>query len=91
MVQVDDGAAALMEFTNALFKARDAGLAGTPAWDEATDVLLRLLAPVAPHIAEELWAQVCLRHACNGGELVTLRNVRGGFPLHMVEAPVTLQ
>jgi len=47
--------AALMEFTNALYKARDAGLVGTPEWDEAIDILLRLLAPVAPHIAEELW------------------------------------
>jgi leucyl-tRNA synthetase len=47
--------AALMEFTNALYKARDAGLVGTPEWDEAIDILLRLLAPVAPYIAEELW------------------------------------
>ena len=47
--------AALMEFTNALYKARDAGLVGAPEWDEAIDILLRLLAPVAPHIAEELW------------------------------------
>jgi leucyl-tRNA synthetase len=45
----------MMEFTNNLFRARDAGLAGTPEWREAVDVLMRLLAPVAPHIAEELW------------------------------------
>jgi leucyl-tRNA synthetase len=49
--------AALMEFTNALYKARDAGLAATPAWASAIDTLLRLIAPVAPHIAEELWAR----------------------------------
>jgi leucyl-tRNA synthetase len=49
--------AALMEFTNALYRARDAGLVGTPAWAEATEILLRLVAPVAPHIAEELWAR----------------------------------
>ncbi|MDW8352774.1 MAG: class I tRNA ligase family protein, partial [Anaerolineae bacterium] len=47
--------AAMMEFTNALYKARDAGLVGTPEWDEAVDILLRLLAPIAPHMAEELW------------------------------------
>ncbi len=47
--------AALMEFSNALYKARGAGSVGTPAWDEAIDILLRLLAPIAPHIAEELW------------------------------------
>lgn len=46
---------ALMEFTNALYKARDAGLVGTPAWNEAIETLLLLIAPVAPHIAEELW------------------------------------
>jgi leucyl-tRNA synthetase len=46
---------ALMEYTNALYKARDAGLAGTLAWAEATEALLLLIAPVAPHIAEELW------------------------------------
>ncbi|MCG8353558.1 MAG: leucine--tRNA ligase [Chloroflexales bacterium] len=50
--------AALMEFTNGLYKARDAGLSGSPAWNEAIDVLLRLVAPVAPHIAEELWARI---------------------------------
>ncbi len=49
--------AALMEFTNALYKARDAGLAGSPEWNEAIDILLKLIAPVAPHMAEELWAR----------------------------------
>jgi leucyl-tRNA synthetase len=49
--------AALMEFTNTLYKARDAGVAGSPAWAEAIDILLRLIAPVAPHMAEELWAR----------------------------------
>jgi leucyl-tRNA synthetase len=50
--------AALMEFTNALYRARDAGLAGTPAWNEAIDILLRLVAPVAPHLAEEIWERL---------------------------------
>ncbi len=49
--------AALMEFTNALYKARDAGLAGTPAWKSAIETLMLLIAPVAPHIAEELWSR----------------------------------
>jgi leucyl-tRNA synthetase len=49
--------AALMEFTNALYKARDAGLAGTPEWAESIVILLRMVAPVAPHIAEELWVR----------------------------------
>jgi leucyl-tRNA synthetase len=50
--------AAMMEFTNTLHKARDAGLAGTPAWNEAIDILVKLLAPIAPHMAEELWARM---------------------------------
>jgi leucyl-tRNA synthetase len=46
---------ALMELMNEMYKARDAGAVGTQAWKEATDIYLRMLAPVAPHIAEELW------------------------------------
>lgn len=45
----------LMELTNALVRAREAGLAGTDAYAAAADTLLLLLAPVAPHAAEELW------------------------------------
>ena len=46
---------ALMELLNEMYKAREAGAAATPAWDEATDIYLKLLAPVCPHLAEELW------------------------------------
>jgi leucyl-tRNA synthetase len=45
----------LMELTNAIIREREAGMAGTDAYAEAVDSLLLLLAPVAPHIAEELW------------------------------------
>jgi leucyl-tRNA synthetase len=45
----------LMELTNALVRAREAGLAGTAAYAEAADTLVLLMAPVTPHIAEELW------------------------------------
>ena len=47
---------ALMEMTNALYKHR-ATTEGTPAWDEAITTLLKLAAPVTPHVAEELWAR----------------------------------
>jgi len=47
--------AAMMEFTNTIYKAREAGLAGSPAWAEAIDILVKLLAPIGPHMAEELW------------------------------------
>ena len=47
--------AALMEFNNYLVKAKETAVYGTPAWDEAVDSLLLMLAPETPHIAEELW------------------------------------
>ncbi len=47
--------AALMEYTNYLNKAKEAGNIAQADWDEAIDTLLLLLAPTAPHIAEELW------------------------------------
>jgi len=46
--------ARLMEYTNALSKAKEA-VWGTPAWDTALTHLLLLLAPITPHLAEELW------------------------------------
>jgi len=46
---------ALMELLNEMYKVRDAGAADTPEWEEATEIYLKILAPVAPHIAEELW------------------------------------
>jgi leucyl-tRNA synthetase len=49
--------AGLMEFTNALQKARGTPVYGTEAWEEAIETLLLLLAPCCPHIAEELWAR----------------------------------
>jgi leucyl-tRNA synthetase len=55
--------AKLMELTNTLFRYRGTVAAGTPAWDEATTLLLLMLAPSAPHITEELWTR---RLAANG-------------------------
>jgi len=49
--------AALMEFTNHLYRVRDA-LAGSPPWEEALRSLVLMLAPVAPHLAEELWERL---------------------------------
>ncbi|GAB4560294.1 MAG: class I tRNA ligase family protein [Anaerolineae bacterium] len=47
--------AALMEFNNYLMKARETAVCGTPAWEEAIDSLLLMMAPSMPHISEELW------------------------------------
>lgn len=49
--------ARLMEFTNALLRAKSTAVRGTDAWEEAIETLLLLLAPVCPHLAEELWAR----------------------------------
>ena len=49
--------AALMELTNYLGKVREEGLVEKAAWQEAIDALLLLLAPTAPHLAEELWTR----------------------------------
>jgi leucyl-tRNA synthetase len=46
----------LMELLNEMYKARDKGVAGTPEWHEAVDIYIKMMAPVTPHIAEELWA-----------------------------------
>jgi leucyl-tRNA synthetase len=47
---------ALMELLNEMYKVREKGAVGPEAWNEALDIYLRMLAPVSPHVAEELWA-----------------------------------
>jgi leucyl-tRNA synthetase len=49
--------ARLMELTNALNKAK-AAYWGESIWDTSITSLLLLLAPVAPHLAEELWEKL---------------------------------
>lgn len=48
----------LMELMNEMYKAREAGALGTNEWKEAQEIYLKMMAPVAPHIAEELWSQL---------------------------------
>jgi leucyl-tRNA synthetase len=45
----------LMEFSNYLSKIKDSGVVSDSVWSEAVGYFLRLLAPTAPHLAEELW------------------------------------
>jgi len=46
---------ALMEFTNYLAKVKETGAVTPSDWEDSISALLRLLAPTAPHLAEELW------------------------------------
>ena len=48
----------LMELLNEMYKAREAGAAGSKEWAETLELYLKMMAPVTPHIAEELWAEM---------------------------------
>jgi leucyl-tRNA synthetase len=48
----------LMELLNDMHKAREAGAAGSTEWSEAQEIYLKMMAPVAPHITEELWSRM---------------------------------
>lgn len=50
--------AALMEATNDLYKCKAQDNASAKNWIWATEQLLQLLAPFAPHLTEELWHQL---------------------------------
>ena len=50
--------AALMECTNALMRSREIGAGATAEWRPALRTLVLMLAPFAPHLAEELWARM---------------------------------
>ena len=45
----------LMELTTALARARDAGGIETATWERSVETLILLIAPLAPHVTEELW------------------------------------
>ena len=50
--------AAMMEFTNALAKERQAAAVDGEAWSEAMEALVLCLAPSAPHVTEEIWERL---------------------------------
>ena len=57
VLQFNTIVAALMELMNEMMLVRPQ-LAGTPAWTEAKDIYVRMLAPITPHLAEELWHEL---------------------------------
>ena len=50
--------AALMELTNTLQKSRASQIAGTNEWRSSLEMLVLMLAPSAPHLAEEMWERL---------------------------------
>ncbi len=44
-----------MEYTNYLIKVKESGSIAPSDWKDTVDILLKLLAPTAPHTTEELW------------------------------------
>jgi leucyl-tRNA synthetase len=52
--QFNTAIAAMMELTNYMARARSR-LEGSSAWNFAIETLLVMLAPIAPHLSEELW------------------------------------
>jgi leucyl-tRNA synthetase len=57
-LQFNTAISSLMELTNAATAFAPADDAGKGALHEALEVLAQLLAPFAPHLAEELWSQL---------------------------------
>ncbi|MEE8474624.1 MAG: leucine--tRNA ligase [Myxococcota bacterium] len=55
--------AALMSLRNDLRGARREAAVGAEAWNEAIRTLLLLMAPLVPHIAEELWSRRGLEYS----------------------------
>jgi leucyl-tRNA synthetase len=75
---------ALMELANEMVRAAQEGAAGSEEWAEAQSVYLRLLAPVAPHLAEELWERL------EGGGSVHLQPWPDADPEVAAEDEITL-
>lgn len=47
--------AAMMELNNLLTKLKDSPVVGSSTWTQSLDALTRMMAPIFPHISEELW------------------------------------
>jgi leucyl-tRNA synthetase len=50
--------ARMMEFVNDLYQLRERGAVTSPVWRESLESLALMLAPSAPHLAEELWERL---------------------------------
>ena len=92
--------AALMSFKNDLRAAVRDGKIGAPAWREAVETMLLLMAPFTPHIAEELWAEIGKPYSIHNQsfpvydpakaaeEETTLVVLKNGKPVDRITVPV---
>jgi leucyl-tRNA synthetase len=55
--------AALMEFSNYLGRVKETGSASASVWKESIKALILLLAPTAPHLAEEIWEKLGYKYS----------------------------
>jgi leucyl-tRNA synthetase len=84
---------ALMELVNAMYRVRGTDGVETSEWDETVRLLLLMLAPIAPHISEELWSR---RAAARGEEWTSVHTQRwpsfdeGLVALDNVELPIQI-
>ncbi len=76
--------AALMEFNNTLMRAKETPVYGAPVWDEALRTQLLLMAPIFPHISEEIWQRL------EPGKSIHLHSWPAGDPAKAHEDLVTV-
>ena len=82
---------ALMELVNSMYRMRGTDGVDTSEWDETVRLLLLMLAPIAPHISEELWSR---RATARGDEWTSVHAQRwpefdaGLIALDNVELPI---
>jgi leucyl-tRNA synthetase len=94
--------ASLMKYNNYLVKAKETDVYGTPAWDEAMRSLVLMIAPIMPHVAEEMWerlGQPCSVHQQTwpswdaelaADEVITLVALINGKVRARIEAPADI-
>ncbi len=94
--------AALMTLKNEVRAALRAGQLSRAAWHDAIKNMLLLMAPVTPHIAEELWAVIGEDYSIHNQafptydaaiaaeDVTTLVVMRNGKPIDRIEVPVTI-
>jgi leucyl-tRNA synthetase len=95
--------AALMTLKNDLRAAFREGKIGAEVWREAIKNMLLLMAPITPHVAEELWARLGFPYSIHlqewpaydaskaAEEVTTLVVMKNGKPIDRIAVPVGIE